>query len=276
MEEQFFESSDNEQESTLEIILKRLLELETKIMDRMDVLEICFAKQNQRIDEVLIEVLGAVTKETVNDEEIIEEVLNETTEEQLIEGPENREIEDESVDSKRQKTEPLVVESYYEETVPVVYQILNVTSCEDTPYPNLPFTSFDDVRKFNKALVDDEETEKFVKYLKQHIVTNDPYDIAEQILSLVMAKKILADSTWASKSYGKLRISHLTNFLKCCLRIGSFYFENFTLDLLRGQTIELLQQMRMESGLASAAKTQKTRKSLITSITSDDVHRIGA
>lgn len=296
------ECSD-ESNNIVEVLLKRLEQLETKIMSRIDVLQVCFVKQSQRIDEVLIGLLGTEAKSTIVEAGIEEEeeqqvenymeeiALDETNieEEIQVESINKRKLEDApftvvSNSNKRSKQEPLVVESYYEEvSVPVVCQMVSVERSNELDLdvvqkfyvpPNqmnfkptntfltrFPLTNIDELRKFNKSLQQQLPADEFVQFMKRSLTTDDPNEIPEQILRAVISDQILIESTWASKSSGKLRLLNLTNFLKCCLRLGFFYSNTFNLDLIRTKTIELLHAIRVENGLAprQLVKKQKAR-----------------
>ncbi|XP_063701051.1 uncharacterized protein LOC134831286 [Culicoides brevitarsis] len=280
IEEQIIENENlcrasplKDRKNSLEIILKRLFEMEMKIMDRMDALESCFVKQNQRIDDILVGIFNSEQK--VVEEDVVEDVISDElplVEEISMKRQSENESPDAEILCKRQKPEsPLVVESYYEEeALPVACHVVS----EDC-FAALPFTNFDDVRNFNKSLVHQEASNNFVKYLQRHVRLDDPLmSVSEQIIRLVLSEQILIESTWASKATGKLRISSLENFLKCCLRFGNLYFDNFTLNLVREQTMAMLHELRVENGLASGAvkiAQRSRRKSFGTSITRNDV-----
>lgn len=331
IEEQFIEPEHHsvlqcnvEQENSVEIILKRLEKIESKIMDRMDILEMLFVRQNQRIDDVLLGLLGEDIKPTANSTEelptekySVQEISNtvendlplstptvpETNleEEKHLTKKNKRKVESPPTTanlnaSKKLKQEPLIIiESYYEELpVPVVCQMVSIDGTNDLvleddrceafietsnqsslkvsngSFLQFPFTNYDDLRKFNKSLQNQSTADEFVRYMKDFVHTNNPVEIPEQILRTVISEQILIESTWASKSSGKLRISYLTNFLKCCLRLGLLFSDNFDLELLRAKTIDLLHAIRVENGLApQSTKMQKFKAELTAPFTAE-------
>lgn len=272
----------------MKIILKRFEEFETKIMSRIDLLEISYVKQSQRIDEILFGLLGTEIQTTTVEPggDLVDNCMEipETNPKELVlverntkRKPESSPVRNSNA-SKKRKHEPLVVESYYDEdteplecqvvtsadpieipTISVVpgdpqkfYQTIssNLISTNDF-YSQFPLLNIEDLRRFNKSLQKQKAADEFVRFMKQRIkVTHDPDEISDQILRTVISDQILIESTWASKSSGKLLVSHLTYFLKCCLRLGFFFSNTFSLDLLRARTIDNIHHIRVSNGLA--------------------------
>lgn len=275
-------------------------------------------KQSQRIDEILFGLLGTEIQttpvETGGDlvDNCMEMSENNVEELVLVDCNTKRKPEPSPVRNsnarKRTKHAPLVVESYYDEdTEPVECQVVTSAAMIEIPtitvvpgdpqkfyqtpsvsanlistndfYSQFPLLNIEDLRKFNKSLQKQKAADEFVRFMKQRIkTTHDPDEISEQILRTVISDQILIESTWASKSSGKLLISHLTYFLKCCLRLGFFFSNTFSLDLLRARTIDIIHHIRVSNGLAphpsSSKKAPKVKiefKSEPTSITSTNL-----
>lgn len=225
-------------------------------MVRLQKLETIIKQQNERIDtlfECLFNKCEKCESGNVNNNKLLEEQKDETK---------KRNIES-TADiitnaNKKPKHEPLLIESYYEE---ITLQDPSTIVFEDSQEEKFPFTNLESLRHFNKTLRIQQNADEFVNDVKRSInVVNE--QLSEQIVQFVISEQLLKDSTWASKSSGKLRISYLTNLLKCFLRIGRSYNSNFTLEILRSKTIDLIHSIRVRNGLAPP----KTNKCFISSV----------
>lgn len=272
-------------------LMKRINDLEDKLMARYDRIESLLATNVPNND------MGLSTNETSSMIIIASEKITADNSIKTRDDTDLKSVENQKPDSllsfpKKEKTKsninPEVVKVYesYESSCPNTFiQVVEMTEEDDfieddeyydeciieektalkpkhteTSYlPEFPIKDIQKLRVFNKDLQKEIVAEKLVRCLRK-ISGTDKEKIVEKFLRTVVSEHILAQSTWASKSYGKLRISNLTYLIKCFLRVGSIVLSNFSFEFFRAKTIELLQQIRIQHGLAPPKNIKTYRK----------------
>lgn len=276
-------------------LMKRINDLEDKLIERYDRIESLLGT-NVANNDMMLNTHEMSPMTVVASEKVIDEVdsikMSEIADTKSVEQHKpNSLLNTPNIDiSKSSIVNPEVVKVYesYESSCPnnTLIQVVEMTEeenfDEDNEYyneyiieekitlkpkmhaetsclPDFPIKDIQKLRVFNKGLQKEVVAEKFVRCLRK-ISGTDKEKIVEKFLRTVIAEHILVQSTWASKSYGKLRISNLTYLIKCFLRVGSIVLSNFSFEFFRAKTIELLQQIRVQHGLAPPKNIKTYRK----------------
>lgn len=119
-----------------------------------------------------------------------------------------------------------------------------------TTIPPLPINNIEMLRALNKCLLSDRGlASDLIQILSGHCNDGDKQSAPTRMLSAVIGEDILRQSTWASKSTGRLRIAALGGVLSCMLKAASqSACGAISITFFRERVMEILHMIKIQCG----------------------------
>lgn len=122
--------------------------------------------------------------------------------------------------------------------------------------PPLPIDNIDILRGFNKSLATNKVmAAEFTRNLSLYC-SDDKDSAPELLITSIIGPTLLVQSTWASKSSGRLRIASLMGILNCVMKAAERApFGGFLMNFFREKVMDLLHTLRTQDRSETSAAT---------------------